>query len=122
METEGKDKDREGGGGMEREKPYGCMAEMELWAGTAPTGPARVLSGPPSTSTVCKRRGVGNGDSTAPADLERDRELPFRHWRNILLSTRSMRGPRMPAYCMLSCAFPPRAESPAPLASLTLAV
>ena len=43
---------------MEREKPYGRVAEMELWAGTAPTGPARVLPRP--LNRVCQRGGVGD--------------------------------------------------------------
>lgn len=78
---------------MEREKPYGCMAEMKPWAGSAPTGPARVLPGPRAR---CAKGGVWEmGDGTAGADLEREREPPFPHWRIISLSTCSMWGPRM---------------------------
>lgn len=78
-------------------KPRGCMAEMEPWAGSAPTGPARVLPGPRARARCAKGGLWEMGDGTAQADLERDREPPFLPWRIISPSTRSVWGPRTPA-------------------------
>lgn len=69
METEGKDKDREGEGGWRERSHMGVLAEREPWAGTAPTGPSR------ASGRVCKRRGVRN-----------EREPPFLYWMKILPS------------------------------------
>lgn len=94
---------------MEREEPYGCRAEMEPWAGTVPTGPARVLPGPPAR---CAGEVWETDDGTAGADLERGGEPPSLHWRNILLSTEW--GSRMPAYRTWPCASPPPSFSQPP--------